>query len=60
MKYKVLKACQDKYTGETYAAGSVIELDEQRAATAPPGYLEEHHEVKNNAGTRKKSAKDCD
>jgi ureidoglycolate hydrolase len=56
MKYKVLKTCQDKNTGETYAIGSVIELDEKRAAAAPPGYLEQYHEVKKNAGTGKKSA----
>ena len=57
MKVKVLKICQDKITGQTYAEGSVIDLDDQRVAAAPPGYLEEYHdEVKKNAGSRKKSA----
>ena len=56
MKVKVIKTCQDKYTGQTYAEGSVIELDEERVAAAPPGYLEEYHEVKKHAGTGKKSA----
>lgn len=55
MKVKVLKICQDKYTGQTYEVGSVIELDDARVTAAPPGYLEEYHEVKKNAGTCKKS-----
>lgn len=41
MKVKELRTCQDKVTGEVYKKGRVIELDQERVAKAPQGYLQE-------------------